>query len=186
MFWDTRSRSLAHKDKLPSIREIEHLFQEIDRKIGLLKGDERYGMTLVMVLSVKARQLLFGVYSLFLDGLFPMGGCLLRPACEHIDTLEWLCSEENRRTILNGTIEVRAGEISKQVNGVYKELKDYLADTVTHVSFSREGLEPLFEKSTGNPVIQPRFSKSSLEKNLSMLGVFLSHLDSKLDKHLQI
>lgn len=174
--WDSRAKaSSALEREASNVRALlEELFGVVDEAAEALHAVDTPFGRVTALLTVKARRLAQGCYSLTLDGLPQEAGVLLRPLIECLELLEYLRSnpDEHAQEAIDNRLP-KAGDIAKRIDGQLKDVRDHLNEYASHISVSHESMRHLIrsdaEHGLGELQLQQPFDSAVLLQNLGSL-----------------
>lgn len=125
-------------------------------------------------ISVKARRLVFGCYSLTMDGLAQESGALLRVLVETYELLVYVRLDPSRAYEVKNNKTPTAGKIAKIIGSDFKQLREHLNNHASHFSYSEEATRHLRDSDTGllNPIAI--HGKGTFLRNLSSIWAFMA------------
>lgn len=181
--WQARESSIGWltNELKPANNAIEEGFNKINElldlyvSIGEKEGDTELGQfcRVNSIILAKYYRLLFGCFSLSMDGLFQESGALIRPLIEIEELFVYFRQDKTR---LNQVFEKSlpsAGNIGKLISGKSKGFREYLNINASHFGFAPDSLWPLFDEEMSLKIN----SRHNLERfRLDLLSIFFSQV----------
>jgi len=173
--WDTRQQAQAAlAGELQKEAELlQEAFEIVDECVERLEAIDTLFARVVGLITVKARNLALGSYSVLLDALGQEAGAILRPLVEAIELLRYLRLDPTRvEEALDGRLPT-AGAIAKRIDGEFQELREYLNSYASHLSLDLVAVRHLMDfQQLRLRLVQP-FRVEVLRKNMHVLFAFL-------------
>ena len=175
--WAARGKSeeLLERSLKVEAQLLTSLFETIDRIVILLECNPRELAARVTALTLlKAKRLGLGIYSLALDCLGQEAGALFRVLQESWEFLSFLRQDPSRAARVIESGPPKAGQIAKQIDSQFKEMRDYLNAHASHLALSYHSMAHLVDDETSTLRLTNRPSERVLRQNLAALfGVLL-------------
>jgi len=177
--WDTRQLSQAAlAGELQKEAELlREAFEIVDNCVERLETIDTPFARVVALITIKARNLALGSYSVLLDALGQEAGALLRPLVEALELLRYLRLDPTRVEEALARRLPTAGAIAQRIDGEFRELRQYLNSHASHLSLDPVAVRQLidFQQLRLRPV-QP-LRVEVLRKNMHVLFAifFLLH-----------
>ncbi len=169
--WNTRresERSLAGNLSKEAGVLLE-AFDVVDECVARLEKIPHPFAAVCGVTIVKARNLALGCYSLSLDALAQEAGALLRPLLEALELLTYFRLDPSRIDEAREGRLPKAGVVAKNIEGKFKDLREYLNAHASHFRLTRDSTFHLIDVTKDHlRPIQP-FSEEVLRLNMHAL-----------------
>ena len=187
--WQARQKSLEWLETELSEQKvlIEKGFAILDVCIVLLNKQGKDSMhelngrfaRVVNLTLAKARNLLFGSYSMLLDAIAQEAGALLRLIIEAYELLIYFRLEPSRvDEAIDGKLP-NAGQIARKIEGEFKDLRNYLNNSASHLSFNFNTARHLIDYKTSEVKAIQTQSLEVFKINLATLNGFQIYIASE-------
>lgn len=181
--WDTRNQSnkWLQKELFEEKEALEIGFSLLDNcvsileSIGIREGDnlQRKLYAIGSLTLAKSTHLLFGCFSLTLDGLSQESGALLRPLIETYELLVYLRLDPNRVEEVTNDKLPSAGTIAQLISGKFYDLRKHLNEHASHFKYKYSSVSHLVDFNSKEGIKAfPSHILSTLKRNLNSLNAF--------------
>lgn len=151
MFWKTReeSKELLETSLSESKNYLEKSFSYLDKCIDIHQDNIENDFSRIFgFTTVKAKNYGHALYSLTLDGLAQDGSALLRNMIEAYELMVYFNLDPNRVKQAIDNDLPSAGNIGKEIEGHFKNIREYLNNHGSHFSYSNHSLSHLINWKT--------------------------------------
>jgi hypothetical protein len=178
--WQAREKSLEwlSNELVEQKALVDQGFELLDESISLLNQyrkepdgelNDRFARVVNLTLA-KARNLLFGSYSMMLDALAQEAGALLRLILEAYELLVYFRLDPTRvGQSIDGYLPT-SDEIAKMIEGEFQDLRGYLNTHASHINLSSESVIHLLDYQTFEIKAVQNHSIDIFNNNLTTLN----------------
>ncbi|MDF2891790.1 MAG: hypothetical protein K0R80_2157 [Clostridia bacterium] len=180
--WETREVSIK---SLKTVLKVEadiifegfELIERISDLLDNLLNPTSFSRVANLVL-VKGSNLCQGIFCLVIEGLGQEAGALLRPTIESIELLCYIEKRPDRVEQILSDKKPSVGEIAKEIEGHFHDLRKHLNTHASHLSISFEAMNHLIDFEKEQFVVKKKqgYSEKSLKANLRSLFSMLFFL----------